>query len=122
MVEVDKTTIQEWIYGRMGKPTGVIEVPKTLLHESVEVAKTTLQGRISERSQVIEVPKISCRERAEVAESIPQDRLSERCQEVEVPMISCRERAEAAILQRTVEQYLDTGHKTASHRACAADS
>ena len=62
----------------------------------------------------MEVPKISCQEGAEVAKTVPQDRLAERSQVVEVPKISCRVTAEVAILQRTVEQHLDTGHELAS--------
>ena len=59
-VEVDKTTSQERISGRMGFADRVIEVPRTLRQESAEVVKSIAQERTSERSQVIEVPKISC--------------------------------------------------------------
>ena len=80
---------QERICELTGKQSRDVEVPKISRQESVEVVKATPQGRASERmgkqSRVIEVPKISCRESAEVA-----------------------------ILQRTVEQYLDTEHEPAS--------
>ena len=54
--EIDKTTPQERISGRMSVPIGAIEVPK-ISRQDVGVVKTTPQERISERSQVIEVPK-----------------------------------------------------------------
>ena len=93
--EVDKTTLQERISGRMGIPTVVIEVPKISRQESVEVVRSVPQDPISERSQVINVPEIPCRENAEVVKSITLDRISERMGIIEVPEISCQRSVEA---------------------------
>ena len=46
-----KATKQPKLSERISERSQVIEVPKTLRHESVEVAKTVFQERISEWSQ-----------------------------------------------------------------------
>ena len=86
VIEVSKTSNEESVMvtnvpqeqssERKGGPIGVIELPKILYQESVEVVKNypsgTISERMYERSEVIDVPKISYHENVEAVENIPQ--------------------------------------------------
>ena len=73
---------------------------------SKKVSQCRPPFQICERRQVVEVPKTLCQESVEVVKNLPQERISERSRSVEVPKISCRESVEAEDLDETGDESL----------------